>query len=100
MSYLNNLPITEIKIDRSFVDKMLYSSQTTTLVKSIIAIGASSQMTVVAEGVETGEQLNALEGYGCNIVQGYYFDPPLSIDELRSKYLFDGSSTQSNFEQS
>ncbi len=100
LSYLNHLPITEIKIDRSFVDKMLYSSQTTTLVKSIIAIGASSCMKVVAEGVETEEQLKALEGYGCDIVQGYYFDAPLSIDDLRDKYLFDASSIQSNVDKS
>ncbi len=100
LSYLNHLPITEIKIDRSFVDKMLYSSQTTTLVKSIIAIGVSSQMTVVAEGVETGEQMKALAGYGCDVVQGYHFDPPLAIEVLKEKYLYGSLSAQSNSDHS
>ncbi len=100
LSYLNHLPITEIKIDRSFVDKMLYSSQTTTLVKSIIAIGVSSQMKVVAEGVETGEQLKALAGYGCGVVQGYHFDPPLTIENLQEKYLYGSLSVQSNSDHS
>jgi len=86
LSYLNNLPITEIKIDRSFVEKLLESKQTTTLVKSIIAIGDAYNMSVVAEGVESQEQYAALEVYGCEIVQGYYFSAPLPVDVLHNKY--------------
>ena len=82
MSYLNTLPITEIKIDRSFIEKLLISEQTKTLVKAIIAIGESCQMTVVAEGVETMEQYNELAEYGCDVVQGYYFAPPLTIESI------------------
>lgn len=82
LSYLNTLPITEIKIDRSFIEKLLISEQTKTLVKAIIAIGESCQMTVVAEGVETIEQYNELAEYGCNAVQGYYFAPPLTINSI------------------
>ncbi len=85
LSYLNSLPITEIKIDRCFVDKLLVSEQSNTLVKAIIAIGESCGMQVVAEGVETKKQYQQLMSYGCNLVQGYYFDRPLLIDKLMSR---------------
>ncbi|MGX9416406.1 bifunctional diguanylate cyclase/phosphodiesterase [Vibrio sp. WJH972] len=85
LSYLNLLPITEIKIDRCFVDKLLSTRQSKTLVKSIIAIGQSCDMEVVAEGVETIEQFEALKEYGCQMVQGYYFDRPLRLLELSER---------------
>jgi EAL domain-containing protein (putative c-di-GMP-specific phosphodiesterase class I) len=85
LSYLNGLPITEIKIDRCFVDKILVSDQSNTLIRAIIAIGKSCEMNVVAEGVETGEQYQLLISYGCNLVQGYYLDRPLPIEKLASR---------------
>ncbi|UGA56117.1 bifunctional diguanylate cyclase/phosphodiesterase [Vibrio sp. VB16] len=85
LSYLNSLPITEIKIDRCFVDKILVSTQSNTLIKAIIAIGQSCEVKVVAEGVETKEQYKKLVSYGCNLVQGYYVDRPLPIDKLRCR---------------
>lgn len=84
--YLNNLPINEIKIDRSFIDKLLINNQNESLVKTIIAIGKLSQMTVVAEGVETKEQFERLIQLDCDKIQGYYFDRPLPIEILASKY--------------
>lgn len=87
LSYLNILPITEIKIDRSFINGLFINEQSETLVKAIIAIGASCQMTVVAEGVEDKAQLDKLIEYQCDLVQGYYFDKPLPIKTLCSKYL-------------
>lgn len=84
--YLNNLPINEIKIDRSFIDKLLINNQNESLVRTIIAIGKLSQMTVVAEGVETKEQFERLIQLDCDKIQGYYFDRPLPIDILTSKY--------------
>ncbi|CED57595.1 putative membrane associated regulator, GGDEF family protein [Aliivibrio wodanis] len=86
LNYLNNLPITEIKIDRSFVDKLLSNKQSDTLVKAIIAIGSSCHMKVVAEGVETIEQHQKLKEYHCDLLQGYYFDKPLMIDDLVDRY--------------
>lgn len=87
LSYLNILPITEIKIDRSFINGLFINEQSETLVKAIIAIGASCQMKVVAEGVEDKAQLDKLIEYQCDLVQGYYFDKPLPIKTLCSKYL-------------
>ena len=87
LSYLSVLPINEIKIDRSFVDKLLTSSETENLIKAIIAIGELYKLTMVAEGVETAEQLAKLSSFHCHIAQGYYFDRPLSLTDLNNKYL-------------
>ena len=86
LSYLSNLPIDEIKIDRSFIDKLLTNDQSESLVKTIIAIGQFCDLTVIAEGVETKEQYDHLRHYRCDLVQGYYFDRPLSLAALISSY--------------
>lgn len=85
LSYLNNLPINEIKIDRSFVDKLFLNKQSDSLIKAILAIGKSCNMTVVAEGVETPRQHRKLVEYQCDLMQGYYFDKPLLLEELCSR---------------
>jgi diguanylate cyclase (GGDEF)-like protein len=82
LSYLNDLPFTEIKIDRSFIDKFLRSYQSDALVRTIVAIGDSFGMRVVAEGVETQEQYERLAQYNCSLLQGYLFDKPLSLADL------------------
>ncbi|WP_421865515.1 bifunctional diguanylate cyclase/phosphodiesterase [Motiliproteus sp.] len=86
LSYLNTLPINEIKIDRSFINKLLSNDQSDSLVKTIIAIGASCHMKVVAEGVETDEQLQRLSQYRCDIAQGYLLAKPIPFDELCTLY--------------
>ncbi|CAH7071302.1 putative Diguanylate cyclase [Vibrio chagasii] len=86
LNYLNTLPITEIKIDRSFIGKLNSSQHSETLVKAIIDIGASCQMKVVAEGVETPEQMEKLQQYHCDLLQGYYFDKPLTAKGLLDAY--------------
>ncbi|WGW01344.1 cache domain-containing protein [Vibrio sp. YMD68] len=82
LSYLSNLPITEIKIDRSFIDKLLVSKQSDALIKAIIAIGDSHSLKVVAEGIESLEQYQKLNEYQCNLGQGYYFSKPILMNEL------------------
>ncbi|WP_420554141.1 bifunctional diguanylate cyclase/phosphodiesterase [Neptuniibacter marinus] len=86
LSYINNLPLSEIKIDRSFINKFLEGGQSDMLVRMIISLGHSCGMTVVAEGVETEEQFEKLVAYQCDLVQGYYFDRPLSIESLMERY--------------
>jgi len=86
LNYLNTLPISEIKIDRSFVGKLNTSQHSETLVKAIIEIGASCDMKVVAEGVETEQQRQTLKDYHCDLLQGYYFDKPLNVDDLIQSY--------------
>lgn len=87
LSYINSLPLTEIKIDRAFVNKFISVYQSDMLVRMIISIGRSCDLTVVAEGVETKAQLKKLLNYDCDLVQGYYFDRPLTIEKLSKKYL-------------
>ena len=86
LSYLNSLPISEIKIDRCFVDRIVDSTQSQSLVKSIIAIGRSCEMVVVAEGVETQEQYDQLMEYGCDLAQGYLVSRPLPFEAF-SEYV-------------
>ncbi|MEZ9140414.1 MULTISPECIES: EAL domain-containing protein [unclassified Shewanella] len=86
LSYLNELPITEIKIDRCFINNMISSPQSNALVKAILAISEAYDIKVVAEGVEEKEQFSTLKSYGCELIQGYYFDKPLTLAQLESKY--------------
>lgn len=86
LSYLSNLPMSEIKIDRSFIDKFLTNNQSESLVKTIIAIGQFCNLSVVAEGVETKEQYDRLVLFNCDAIQGYYFDRPLKLNDLIEKY--------------
>lgn len=86
LSYLGNLPINEIKVDRSFINKLLVNKQSESLVKTIIAIGQFYDLAIVAEGVETKEQYERLALYNCDLIQGYYFDRPLPLTKLIEKY--------------
>ncbi|EIC30685.1 PAS domain S-box/diguanylate cyclase (GGDEF) domain-containing protein [Methylomicrobium album BG8] len=89
LSYLQKLPLQVLKIDRSFVQA--YTGDPTSseaiFIKTIIALGHSLNMTVVAEGVENESQLAVLKAHGCDEFQGYYFSPPLSADEFERLWL-------------
>ena len=78
LSYLKKLPITTLKIDKSFISGLPDDKDDQALVKSIIIIAHSLSLDVVAEGVETIEQLEFLQNNSCNIAQGYYFHKPLN----------------------
>ncbi|WP_100754191.1 bifunctional diguanylate cyclase/phosphodiesterase [Vibrio salilacus] len=86
LSYLSSLSLDELKIDRVFVDKMLSSEHSDSLIKAIIAIGQSAKMRVVAEGVETESQKQVLIDYGCDVLQGYLIERPINADQLAQKY--------------
>ena len=86
LNYLNSLPVSEIKIDRSFIRKLNTSPHSATLVRAIIDIGNSCEMKVVAEGVETDEQMTKLQQYECDLLQGFYFDKPLPVAGLMETY--------------
>ncbi|MFD2837115.1 EAL domain-containing protein [Azotobacter vinelandii] len=76
LSNLINLPVTEVKIDRSFIDKCLEENRLQSLVAAVVGIGHSLDLTVVAEGVETREQRDLLGEYRCPVLQGYIFFAP------------------------
>jgi len=86
LEYLGRLPINELKIDISFVRRMLTTRNDAAVVNTIIAMGQGLDMELVAEGVETEEQLHYLMERECDIIQGYYFSGPLKPDEFETFY--------------
>jgi predicted signal transduction protein with EAL and GGDEF domain len=77
LSYLNRFPIDTLKIDRSFTHGMITDRAHATLVEAIMAMAHHLNLRVIAEGVETREQLEFLRARGCDVAQGYYFSTPL-----------------------
>ncbi len=82
LSYLRQLPISNLKIDRSFVRELPVNEDDAAIVGSIISMAHFLGMKTIAEGVETPEQFNFLKEAGCDIVQGYWISKPLPLDEL------------------
>jgi two-component system CheB/CheR fusion protein len=82
LARLRSFPINELKIDRSFVNDITDPEQGQVIAQTIIAMAKTLGLTVVAEGVETREQLEVLRNLGCDIVQGYLLSKPLSSDAL------------------
>ena len=77
LSYLRKFPIDALKIDQSFVHQIATTPDETTIVTAVISMGRSLKLRVVAEGVETREQLDFLQAQQCEEAQGYYFSPPV-----------------------
>jgi predicted signal transduction protein with EAL and GGDEF domain len=84
LAYLARLPITQLKIDRSFVIDMNRNADDAAIVRSIITLGHDLGLEVVAEGVETQEAHDQLARLGCDTIQGYWLSPPLPPCELRA----------------
>jgi diguanylate cyclase (GGDEF)-like protein len=84
LSYLRQLPVSELKIDRSFVASMLLDLQDEVIVRSTIELGHNLGLLVVAEGVESNEVLDRLQAFGCDVAQGYCIARPLAPDQLLS----------------
>lgn len=86
LSQLHRIPFTELKIDQSFVSNMAEDSVGLSIVKTCIVLGHELNMQVVAEGVESQNQLDLLKSLNCDLAQGYFFSKPLSPDGM-TKYL-------------
>ena len=80
LSYLHQFPIDTLKVDRSFVSRMGPNGENSELVRTIVTLGQNLGLDLIAEGVETGEQLTQLRTMGCNYGQGYYFSKPLDSE--------------------
>ena len=82
MNYLKRFDVRALKIDRSFISGLPQDSENAAITRAIIAMAHGLKMVVVAEGVETGEQLLLLEEYGCDMVQGYYLGHPSNAETI------------------
>jgi EAL domain-containing protein (putative c-di-GMP-specific phosphodiesterase class I) len=86
LSYLSLLPIEEVKIDKSFVSRLGESENDKKMISTIITIAKNFDLNIVAEGIETFEQLAVLLQYECDAFQGFYFEKALSQAKFEAKY--------------
>ncbi len=82
MSYLKQLPVSQLKVDQSFVRNAPQSTEDVEIVRAILHLSQGLALETLAEGVETVEQARFLAGEGCMIAQGYYFSRPISVDDM------------------
>ncbi|HUZ66644.1 MAG TPA: EAL domain-containing protein, partial [Beijerinckiaceae bacterium] len=82
LSYVKRLPVDRLKIDQSFVRNLSTDPNDAAIVRAIITLGHSLDLDIVAEGVETADQLARLRAEGCDHVQGYYFGKPMPAEDF------------------
>ncbi|HEX7095033.1 MAG TPA: bifunctional diguanylate cyclase/phosphodiesterase, partial [Acidimicrobiales bacterium] len=83
LDQVRDLPIDALKIDRTFVRRVAHSAIDRDIIQMVVAVGRRRGLTVVAEGIETVEQVDTLNKLGCTHVQGFLFGQPMHVDELR-----------------
>ena len=98
LNYLKCFPIDKIKIDRSFTRDILTSEESMAIISAIIAIGNNLNLTTLAEGVETKDQLKKLEAAGCNEMQGFYFSKPEPVNILEEMHHSQSKNTNERSE--
>ncbi|TPG28307.1 putative bifunctional diguanylate cyclase/phosphodiesterase [Mycolicibacterium hodleri] len=82
MTYLHELPVDEIKLDRQFIAPILHDERAAVIVRSVIELADSFGLTSVAEGVEDEATADLLRSIGCNLAQGHYFSPPVPAETI------------------
>jgi len=86
-SHLKMMPIDELKIDRTFIKDITKDKKDRAIVESIVNLGHTLELSVVAEGAEDKEQVALLKEMKCDVIQGYYYSKPLSTEEFEKNYI-------------
>ncbi|MBP1711286.1 MAG: hypothetical protein H6Q49_1488 [Deltaproteobacteria bacterium] len=94
LAHIRRFPIDTIKVDRSFIRNVPDDYEDKAIIEAIISMGQTLSLTVVAEGVETQEQMNYLKEHSCNEMQGFYFSKPVAADEFANLLKVNFSSPQ------
>ena len=92
LNMLSAMPVDVLKMDRAFVRNIEHEEKDIHLVALILDIAKNLKIPVVAEGVETAEQVRLLKDLGCQLVQGYYFSRPLQALEFEETYIRNADS--------
>ena len=95
LNYLKRFPIDRVKLDQSFVRDMTRNSEDAAIVRAVISMAHTLKLVVVAEGVETEEQLAFLRQHRCDEIQGFLFSPPVEAAEFRKLLLRNQTLTAS-----
>ncbi len=82
LNYIRRFAFDVLKIDRSFIEGIPREQGHAAIVEAVIMLSNALGIEVVAEGVETAEQVAVLSAYGCGLAQGYYFSPPVTAEEF------------------
>jgi EAL domain-containing protein (putative c-di-GMP-specific phosphodiesterase class I) len=83
LSYLSRLPIDCLKIDRSFISRIHEHGHDAAITQAVISLAHSLRLRVIAEGIETVDQLEFLRSHGCNQGQGYLFSPAVGVEAMK-----------------
>ena len=94
LNYLRQLPVDTVKIDKSFINDMTSDANDEAIVATIINMGHNLNLTVIAEGVETEEQLKYLQKLECDEIQGYFYSKPIPPSEFENKFLVQGNLSE------
>jgi len=94
MSYLQRFPIDKLKIDRTFINDVTSSNDDASIVSAIVSLGHTLNLKVIAEGVETPEQLEFLQMLGCDQYQGYHYSRPMPAAEFAELIRRDGPGSE------
>ncbi|MDO6512745.1 bifunctional diguanylate cyclase/phosphodiesterase [Neptuniibacter sp. 2_MG-2023] len=90
LSYLKDLPIDIVKIDRSFIQELGAHNNSRSIVEAVASIAKAYNLVVLAEGIETKEQLEIAHNIGCHVFQGFYIERPQAAEQLQNEYLSKG----------